>query len=362
MCKSKSTYIIAEAGINHNGCFETAIKLIDAAHSAGANAVKFQSFIPEALASDTAPMAQYQIEKTGNNSTQLQMLRSLALNFAQQEMLFKYCNAIGIEFLSTPFDHESQKFLCCTLGLSHIKIGSGDITNGPLLLAIAKNNKNIILSTGMSDLNEIQQALNIIAFGYAQTHDTQPTNATLKAAFKSEQNQAILKKKITLLHCTTAYPCPYDNVNLRAMDTLATQFKLSVGYSDHTRGSNVAVAAVARGATVIEKHFTLDNNQSGPDHQASIEPHQLKQMIQDIRSTEACLGSAEKIAVESEIQNKAIARKHLVAACTIRKGETFTPEALTCKRTGHGLSPMYYWQLLHMQSNKNYLKDEVITL
>jgi len=364
--KSSGTYIIAEVGVNHNGSVDTAIKLIDAAHNAGADAVKFQTFIPEELVISTAPKAEYQIKQTGDSTTQLQMLQSLALTFEEQHRLFTYCNDIGIEFLSTPFDHKSLQFLCYTLNLPRLKVGSGDITNGPLLFAIASTNKSIILSTGMSNLDEIQDALNVIAFGYSQSGNPQPQHTNIKPAFESgfqsEQHQAILIEKVTLLHCTTEYPCPYHDVNLRAMDTLASQFSLSVGYSDHTQGISVATAAVARGACIIEKHFTLNKNQPGPDHQASIEPNQLKQMIADIRATEACLGSMQKAPAKSEINNRSIARKHLVAARNIRKGAIFTPDDLTAKRTGHGLSPMHYWQLLQTPATKNYLKDEVITL
>jgi len=360
MNRSQPTYVIAEAGVNHNGCFETAIKLIDVAYEAGADAVKFQTFVPEAMVIASAPKAGYQITHTGSASTQLQMLQSLALSFEQQEKLFNYCNDIGIDFLSTPFDDASQQFLCHTLNLSRIKIGSGDITNGPLLLQIAQAKKHIILSTGMSDLNEIQQALDVIAFGFSGNAGIQPSGIAFKTAFEAEQNQITLKQQVTLLHCTTEYPCPYDDVNLRAMETLSKRFNLAVGYSDHTPGICIATAAVARGATIIEKHFTLDNNQAGPDHQASIEPGQLKQMITDIRSTEACLGSAEKTPTQGELKNQSIARKHLVAARDIEKGTVFTPDDLTAKRTGHGVSPMHYWQLLQTTASKNYRKDEVI--
>jgi 2,4-diacetamido-2,4,6-trideoxy-beta-L-gulose transferase len=356
-------YIIAEAGVNHNGERDCALALVDAAADAGADAVKFQTFKPEALASRHAGQAEYQIrnedDSHNNPGSQLTMLKRLALPFDDHPALITRCQKRGIEFLSSPFDQESARFLLDELKLSQLKLGSGELTNGPLLLQIAQAGRPLILSTGMATLDDVREALEIIAFGFLQ-NNTAPSRAAFADAFNNERAQTLLKQRITLLHCTTEYPCPPDQVNLRAMDTLRETFGLPVGYSDHTEGINIAVAAVARGARVIEKHFTLDRNLPGPDHRASLEPKELASMVEAIRAVELALGSAEKTPAPVEISNAAVARKSLVAACPIRSGDTFTADNLTIKRPGIGRSPMDYWQLLGQPAQQDYDADEVI--
>ncbi len=355
--------VIAEAGVNHNGELARALALIDAAAEAGADVVKFQTFLPEALASKHAVQADYQMRNQTDSQkkgdSQLAMLKRLALSFDDHHVLLAHCKQRGIEFLSSPFDPESARFLLEDLALPRLKLGSGELTNGPLLLQLAQADRPLILSTGMATLDEVREALGVVAFGFL--HETgSPSRAAFADAFKNEQAQALLKDRVTLLHCTTEYPCPPDQVNLRAMDSLRETFALPVGYSDHTAGVEVAVAAVARGACIIEKHFTLDRKLPGPDHRASLEPTELRRMIKDIRALEPVLGSAVKQPVPAEIANAAVARKSLVATRPIRAGEVFTTDNLTVKRPGIGRSPMDYWALLGQTARQNYDADEVI--
>lgn len=353
-------YVIAEAGVNHNGDLERALALVNAAAEAGADAVKFQTFLPEALASKHAKQAGYQIRNEGNpHDSQLAMLQQLALPFKNHSALVARCQERGIEFLSSPFDTQSAYFLLEKLKLPQLKLGSGELTNGPLLLQIAQAGRSLILSTGMATLEEVREALGVIAFGFLNDGST-PSRMAFAQAFCNQQAQNLLKKRITLLHCTTEYPCPVEQVNLRAIDTLFNTFGLPVGYSDHTEGSHVAVAAVARGAKVIEKHFTLDRALPGPDHRASLEPKELTDMIKAIRSVETALGSPEKCPAPVEIANMTVARKSLVATHSIRRGEFFSTENLTVKRPGTGRSPMDYWQTLGQSARRDYDADEVI--
>ena len=345
-----STYVIAEAGVNHNGSIETARNLIEVAAKAGADAIKFQTFQAEKLVSEEAPKADYQQETTDAEESQADMLRSLELSPDQHHAIAEHCDAYDIQFLSTPFDAQSARFLVDEFDLPRIKIGSGELTNGPLLLEIARFGRPVILSTGMGTLGEVEQALSVLAYGC--THDGQkpPTATDLQRAFASEEGQRALETFVTLLHCVTEYPASVETVNLRAMDTLAQAFDLPVGLSDHTRGIAVPIAAVARGTTLIEKHFTLDRTLPGPDHKASLEPNELCDMVQGIREVEAALGDSVKAPTEPEWKNRPVVRKSLVATQSIDKGETFTEENLGVKRPGDGLSPMRYWELLGTQA------------
>jgi len=332
-----SVFIIAEAGVNHNGSLDLAKKLVDVAVEAGADAVKFQTFKAENLVSKEAKKAEYQVENTGSNETQYEMLKKLELGFDEFVELKKYCDKKGIMFLSTPFDFESIKFLD-DLGLEIFKIPSGEITNYPYLREIAKLKKRVILSTGMANMCEIEQALDVMEkFG---------TN----------------RKNITILHANTEYPTPMEDVNLMAMLTIKEAFKVDVGYSDHTLGIEIPIAAVAMGAVVIEKHFTLDKNMEGPDHKASLEPDELKAMIKAIRNIEIALGNGIKKPSKSESKNIEVARKVIVAKRDIKKGEKFSEDNLTVKRAGKGISPMRWEETICRFADKDYKKDEKIRL
>ncbi|PHS14924.1 MAG: N-acetylneuraminate synthase [Kangiella sp.] len=354
------TLIIAEAGVNHNGDEALAFALVDAAHKAGADIVKFQTFKAKKLVTKTAPQADYQIENSKKAETQLSMLSRLELSFEVHHKLIKYCNKIGIEFLSTAFDMESLSFLINDLALTRLKIPSGELTNAPLVLAHAKSGCDLILSTGMATLAEIELALGVIAFGYTATENTVPSIEAFQLAYYSKQGQLALQSKVTILHCTTEYPAPMQDINLKAMDTLRTAFNLPAGYSDHSQGITIPVAAVARGACIIEKHFTLDNNMEGPDHKASLEPNELTEMITAIRNVEVALGDGVKSPKPSEIKNKLAARKSLVAATDIKLGELFTPKSVDIKRPGNGLDPSQYWSLLGKTATKEYKEGDLI--
>ena len=331
------TLIIAEAGVNHNGNLEIAHKLIDAAKEAGADYVKFQTFKSEKVVSRFAEKADYQKETTSSNESQLEMVKKLELGVDAHHDLMVYCKHSGIEFLSTPFDLDSIELLH-QLGLSIFKVPSGEITNYPYLKALAKFNKKIIISTGMATLGEIEDALIVLTENGTDYHN------------------------ITILHCNTEYPTPFEDVNLRAMQTIRQAFELPVGYSDHTRGIEVPIAAVALGAVVIEKHFTLDRNLPGPDHKASLEPDELKMMVSAIRNIEQALGHGIKCPSPSEKKNLPIARKSIVAACTIKKGEAFTEENITTKRPGNGVSPMRWDEILGLKAKKKFEADENIVI
>lgn len=328
----KKVFIIAEAGVNHNGSLDLAKKLVDKALEAGVDCIKFQTFKSENLVSMSAQMAEYQKENLGKDESQYKMLKGLEISFEEFKELKKYCEEKNIMFLSTPFDLESCDFLN-DLDMKIFKIPSGEITNLPYLRKINSFGKKVILSTGMANLNEIQDALNVLK-----------------------------DCEVSLLHCTTEYPCPYDNVNLNAIDTLRKEFKLEVGYSDHTQGIEVPIAAVAKGATIIEKHFTLDRNMEGPDHKASLEPNELKQMVTSIRNIEKAFGNGTKEPQECEKKNIEIARKSIVAKINIKKGEIFTENNLTTKRPGSGISPMKWDCIIGKTATKDYQEDELISL
>lgn len=357
---AQHTFVIAEAGVNHNGSLDKACALIDVAAAAGADAVKFQSFRAGAMISRHAPKADYQARATGAGESQLEMVRKLELSEADHEILIVHAKAKGIGFLSTPFDLPSLRLLTQRFGLETIKISSGEITNAPFLLEIARASRKVILSTGMSTLAEVEVALGVLAFGYSAPADAQPGASAFLAAFSTDAGQAALHKRVSLLHCTTEYPAPYAEVNLKAMHTLNQAFRLPVGLSDHTPGIHIPVAAVACGARIIEKHFTLDRSLPGPDHAASLEPAELKAMVQAIRDVEAALGDGVKRPTATEWKNRNIARKSLVTARPLRAGERLGPEDLTAKRPGNGLSPLHYWEQLGRVAERDYAADETL--
>lgn len=354
------TLIIAEAGVNHNGSEALAFKLIDAAFKAGADIVKFQTFKAKNLVTENAKQADYQVTNTKKEESQLAMLSRLELSFEVHHKLIQHCNELGIEFLSTAFDSESLNFLVKELGLKKLKIPSGELTNAPLVLEHARTGCDLIVSTGMATLAEIEMALGVIAFGYTVNDMQTPSIEAFQSAYFSEQGQQALKAKVTILHCTTEYPAPMVDINLKAMDTLKVAFNLPAGYSDHSQGITIPIAAVARGACLIEKHFTLDNNMEGPDHKASLEPQELTAMINAIRDVELALGDGVKGPRPSEIKNKSIARKSLVAAKAIKAGEKYNAENLTIKRPGNGASPYLYWELLGKDVLQDHTEGEVI--
>ncbi|HUJ19463.1 MAG TPA: N-acetylneuraminate synthase [Nitrospirota bacterium] len=353
------TYIIAEAGVNHGGSLEMAKKLIDAAADAGADAVKFQTFKADELVSSTAPKADYQKAATGTTESQREMLKKLELDEAAHRVLANHCRKRGIQFLSTPFDGDSVDLLAARIKVPMLKLPSGEITNGPLLLSAAQTGLPIILSTGMSTLADIKAALGVIAFGYTVKKE-KPSQKAFKAALSSPKGQRSLKERVILLHCTTEYPAPLADVNLCAMEIMREAFGLPVGYSDHTQGIIVPIAAAARGAAVIEKHFTLNRELPGPDHKASLEPRELRAMVRAIRDVELTLGSGEKKPAPGEEKNFVVARRSLMAARNIKRGEALTPENLTCKRPGNGLSPLRYWEMLGKKADRDYHKDEMV--
>lgn len=352
-------YIIAEAGVNHNGSLELAKKLVDAAAEAGADAVKFQTFKADKLVSRGACKADYQIANTGVAESQHEMIRKLEISEADHASLIQHCKATGIEFLSTPFDLDSLELLARKFDLSRIKLPSGEITNAPLLFEAARTGKPLILSTGMSTLGEIETALGVLACGYTEPDDI-PSCHAFEKAYGSVKGRHALQEKVTLLHCTTEYPAPFADVNLRAMATLHSAFGLPVGYSDHTPGITIAIAAAALGARVIEKHFTLDRNLPGPDHKASLEPDELRQMVQSIREVESALGSPVKKPAASELKNREIARKSLVAGRDILKGEPFTRDNLAVMRPGDGISPLRYYEFLGRIAGRDYRQNDKV--
>lgn len=352
--------IIAEAGVNHNGSLKLALKLIDAAVEAGASVVKFQTFKSEKVISRFAKKAEYQVANTGSNDSQLEMVKKLELSEKDHLALLTHCREKGIEFLSTPFDSESVDLLVKKLGVRRLKVPSGEITNAPLLLKMARSGLPLIVSTGMATLGDIERALGALAFAMLNPSKEPETEADFTEAYLSEEGQNLLAQRISLMHCTTEYPAPFEDSNLRAITTLKNAFGLPVGFSDHTRGINIPIASVALGVTVIEKHFTLDRNFPGPDHKASLTPDELKSMIDGIRQVEVGLGDGRKIPAKSEIKNIPIARKSLVAARAIKRGEVFTAENLDMKRPGTGVSPFSYWSYLGIQANRDFEPDEEI--
>jgi len=356
----KNTYIIAEAGVNYNGSRDMALQLVDVAVEAGADAVKFQTFKAENLVTKGAAKAEYQNETTDNAETHFEMLKKLELSHDLHYELIEYCHKSRIEFLSTAFDLESLDFLANCLNLKTLKIPSGEITNGPLLLAHAKTGCNLILSTGMATLGEIEDALGVLAFGLINDNSLKPSKMAFQQSYLSIEGQKLLKDKVAILHCTTEYPVPPSAINLNAMQTMRNAFGLCIGYSDHSEGIIVPIAAVAQGATVIEKHFTLDRKLPGPDHKASLEPDDLKSMVMAIRTVEKSMGNGVKSPMPSEIKNRVIVRKSLVAKKNIKQGEVFNKDNMTEKRPGIGISPMEYWNMMGKKTRIDIVKDGLI--
>lgn len=335
----KHTIIIAEAGVNHNGSLEMAKRLVDKAVEAGVDYIKFQTFKASKLVTKSAKQAEYQQKNIGKGEdSQYQMLKKLELSPEDHEVLIAYCKERGIKFFSTAFDFDSIEYLH-SLNLGLWKVPSGEVTNYPFLKRIAAYNEKTILSTGMCDMEDVR--------------------AAVKALYKN----GLSKDNLILLHCNTEYPTPFEDVNLKAMDALRNEFGVGVGYSDHTKGIEVPIAAVALGATVIEKHFTLDRTLPGPDHKASLEPDELKAMVSAIRNIEKAVGGdGTKHVSESERKNIAIARKSIVAACDIKAGDVFTEQNLTVKRPGSGISPMLWEEVLGQKAKKDFTEDELIEL
>jgi N-acetylneuraminate synthase len=354
------TLIIAEAGVNHNGDEDLAVKLIDTAYISGADIVKFQTFNSKKLATNEAKQAEYQLTSFGKQASQLDMLSRLELSYGAHRRLVDYCSSLGIEFMSSAFDSESLDFLVSDLKLTRLKIASGELTNAPFLLEHAKTQCDLIVSTGMATLAEIETALGVLAFGYTTSAETLPTPEAFAMAYASEAGQRALKAKVILLHCTTEYPAPVDEVNLGAMNTLTSAFGLCAGYSDHTEGISIAIAATACGAVIIEKHFTLDRNLEGPDHKASLEPDELTAMIKGIRQVELALGDGIKRITLSEMKNKEVARKSIVAECDIAEGEIFTTNNIAIKRPGTGKSPYLYWEVLGSHATRALVAGELL--
>ena len=330
-------FIIAEAGVNHNGSIELAKKLIDAASEAGADAVKFQTFKAHNLVAKFVQKADYQKKNTSTDESQYQMLKKIELDRNAHEVIINYCKQKKIMFLSTPFDLDSIDLLD-SFGVPIFKVASGEITNLPYLRHIGHLSKNIILSTGMSNLQEVEDALKVLV--ESGTH----------------------KDKITILHATTEYPCPINEVNLRSMQTIADDLGVKVGYSDHTQGIEVPIAAVAMGACVIEKHFTLNREMEGPDHKASLEPNELKLMVQSIRRIEEALGDGVKRPTKCELKNMLFTRKSIVASRDIKAGETFSSDNISVKRPGNGISPMKWDEILGVVAKRDFFSDELIDI
>lgn len=330
---NKPVCIIAEIGVNHNGDFSTAIKMIDVAKESGADIVKFQTSITST--SKYAPKAEYQLENTAANENQFDMIQKLRFSFEQHKALKKYCDEIGIQYLSTPFDFESIDFLN-SMDLPFWKVPSGEVVNIPYLIKIGKTKKPVVMSTGMCSISEIESALE-----YLRKFGTQD---------------------ITLLHCTTDYPCKYEDVNLTAMLSLKDKFGVNVGYSDHTQGIEVPIAAVALGASVIEKHFTLDRNMEGPDQKASTEPDEFSRMVNSIRIVERSLGDGVKVPRESELKNLGISRKSIVALRNIKKGEIFTEDNIVPRHADYGISPARWFEVIGQVAKRDFLEDEMIEL
>jgi N-acetylneuraminate synthase len=350
------TLVIAEGGVNHNGNLNMALQLVDEAANAGADIIKFQSFFASELVCPNAPKAEYQLKTTGTSVSQYEMLRPLELSESMHKELATHCKKRGIEFLSTPFDLPSVDLLH-GLGVKRLKIASGDITFAPLLLKVARLRTQIILSTGMSTLTDVEQALALLAFGLMHPEEA-PTRRRIEDAYFSQAGQRLLQENVSLLHCTSEYPAPFEDVNLRCMATLQDAFNLPVGISDHTVGIAIPIAAVALGAGIVEKHFTLNRNLEGPDHHASITPHELQAMVRSIRQVEAALGCGRKLPTSVELKNRSLVRRSIVAAGSIEKDCLLTTENLNFKRPGSGISPMLVWEYLGTKAERTFASDE----
>lgn len=356
---NKKVCVIAEAGVNHNGSVERAKEMIRVAAEAGADVIKFQTGKAENVVSKFAVKAAYQNKTTGSGESQLDMIKKITMPFEAYSELLKCCRENRIEFMSAPFDLESVDFLADQCKVRALKIPSGEATNAPLLLTAARKQLPIILSTGMCTLAEVEQALGVLAFGYIGG-ERKESAGSFEQAYRSLEGQEKLLRNVTLLHCTTEYPALFETVNLKAMQTLKNCFGLRVGYSDHTQGISVSLAAVALGANIIEKHFTLDKSLPGPDHKASLNPKELKELIREIRNVEMSLGTGRKLVTSIEADNKSVMRKSLIAKTEIKKGQKFSEHNLTLKRPGDGISPYQYWEYLGKIAERDYAEDEKI--
>ena len=356
-----TTFLIAEIGVNHNGELSKALDLIDVAFESGADAVKFQTFTSEKLTTKHAKKASYQKLEIDSDESQLSMLKKLELTKEDYQEIKAKCLEKNIQFMSTAFDCDSLKFLVEDLKVKILKVPSGEITNGPFLIEHARTGLDIILSTGMSNLKEVESALAYLCFGYLFP-DNDINSKEVYKCYESREGKNILQSKVVILHCTSQYPAPLEDINLRALKTLKKEFDLRIGYSDHSRGFLVASNAVSLGAKVIEKHITLDKDLPGPDHSASLNPVEFKEFVQAIRDTELFLGDGVKRISRSEEETKDVARKSIVANFSIKKGEIFTDKNLAIKRPGTGISPMNIWNLYGKESPKDFVKDEIIEL
>lgn len=356
-----NTLIIAEAGVNHNGDIGMALELVDKAAEAGADYVKFQTFKASKLASASAKKASYQMRTSDKTESQLAMLQRLELSLESHEAIIMRCAEKGVRFLSTPFDIDSLKLLTETFALPEIKLGSGELTNAPLLLAAGRSGVKIILSTGMGSLAEVEEALGVLAFAICRKGQPK-CRADFAQVLLDSTVWPLLAERVTLLHCTTEYPSAVEDTNLLAMHTLSRAFGVKVGYSDHTVGDAVSLAAVALGACVLEKHFTLDRTLPGPDHSASLEPRELSTLIVGVRAIERALGSGIKQPSAAEVANRAVARKSLLAARALPAGHVLTLDDVAVKRPGDGMSPMTLWDAIGRRVERATKQDEVLNV
>jgi N-acetylneuraminate synthase len=352
--------VIAEAGVNHNGDAGLAFDLINAASESGADVIKFQTFRTDKLVTDSTRCANYQITGDHDLASQKTLLSNLELPFATFEKLKLYCDDIKIEFMTTAFDSESLRFVNNHLNLNTLKISSGDLTNAPFLLEHARTQKKILLSTGLSNISEIRNALSVLAYGYLEDSKVPKSTIDLQSAFNSTCGQKILKEKVTLLHCNSAYPTPYSEVNLNAIESIYKEFNLAVGFSDHSIGIAIPIASVALGITVLEKHITLDKTRAGPDHKVSLEPNEFKKMVEGIHQVYIALGNGEKVAMPAEKENSNSVRRTIVAETSITKGEVFSDKNLAIKRGPVNMSPYEYWRLLGSKSSRAYSSGDLI--
>ena len=352
--------IIAEAGVNHNGSLDLAIEMVNVAAETGADVVKFQSFDANSLVTKAAPKAEYQKATTSASESQFQMLQRLELDGASTKRVARECEVANIEFMSSAFDENNLAFLRDEIGVSRLKIPSGELTNAPLCLLHAKSELPLLLSTGMATLGEIERILGVIAFGYIAGSGEKPCLQGFKAAYRSDDGQQAIQQRVTLLHCTSEYPAPPKSVNLSNINTLHSTFSLPVGYSDHSEGVEIPIAAMALGATIIEKHFTLDKAMEGPDHSASADPSELNRLVCAREVLAHALGSHIRRPSDAELANARVVRKSIVAKSLIKIGEQFSPDNLTMKRPGTGKPPHLYWELLGTKAERNYEPDEQI--
>jgi len=356
---TSGVFVIAEAGVNHDGSPDTAIALVEAAARAGADCVKFQTFRADRLATARAAKAAYQSRTTDAGESQMEMLRRLELSADAHRRIAGRCRELGVEFLSTPFDPDSLAFLVDEIGVARVKIPSGEIINGALLLQAARKAPRIVLSTGMATLSDVEAALAVLVWGTLEPERLPSTFDEVVERFARTGTEP-LRGRVTILHCTTEYPAPFEDANLAAMETMRRAFGLPVGFSDHTPGIAASIAAAALGASVIEKHFTLDRSRPGPDHAASLEPDELDAMIAGIRAAEAAVGRGFKRPVGSEIDNRPTVRRSLVAKVAIEKGAAFDLDNLTAKRPGGGISPMRIFDYVGRRAERAFAADEPI--